>query len=99
MPIESLINSGKPLEAWEAIQGLPPRLRFTTQTMRQRLRCATLLGWSRRAEMLEAVMSSAPQAVFAFPDDNPAPFRMPSEAAQKQHARNETFHCALSTAH
>jgi hypothetical protein len=68
--------------------------------MRQRLLCATLLGWTRRAEMLEAVMSSAPEAVFAFPDDNPAPFRIPSEAAQKkQPARNETFHCALSTAH
>jgi hypothetical protein len=58
LPIESLINSGKPLEAWQAIQGLPPRLKFTTQTMRQRLRCATLLGWTRRAEMIEAVIST-----------------------------------------
>ena len=57
MPIENLINSGKPLEAWEAIQGLPPRLKFTTQAMRQRLRCATLLGWTRRAAMLEAVIA------------------------------------------
>jgi hypothetical protein len=56
--IESLINSGKPLEAWDAIQGLPPRLKFTTQTMRQRLRCATLLGWTRRAAMLEVVIAN-----------------------------------------
>ncbi|WP_341404931.1 hypothetical protein [Luteolibacter soli] len=39
---------------------MPPRLKFTTQTMRQRLRCATLLGWTRRAEMLEKVISSPP---------------------------------------
>jgi hypothetical protein len=59
--IESLINSGKPLEAWEAIQGLPPRLRFTTQTLRQRLRCATLLGWTRRVEILQKAISTAPR--------------------------------------
>jgi len=68
VPIEYLIDSGRPLEAWEAIQGLPPRLKFTTQAMRQRLRCAILLGWTRRAKMLEEAIATIPgEGEFAAP--------------------------------
>lgn len=59
MPINRLIESGKPLEAWEAIQKLPRQLWFTNGVLLQQLSCAIALGWDRKAAMLAEVLSKS----------------------------------------
>ncbi|MCW1926411.1 hypothetical protein OKA05_27920 [Luteolibacter arcticus] len=56
--MDALIKSGNLEAAWKAIDDLPPRLRFTSPVLRQRLRCALAMGWERRARMLEEVLSN-----------------------------------------
>lgn len=59
MPINRLIEAGKPLEAWEAIQQLPRQLWFTNGVLLQQLSCAIALGWDRKAAMLREVLSKS----------------------------------------
>lgn len=59
MPIDRLIEAGKPLEAWEAIQKLPRRLLFSNEMLQRQLECALALGWERKAMLLREVLAKS----------------------------------------
>jgi hypothetical protein len=59
MQIESLIETGRPMEAWEAIQQLPRRALFSNEVLQLQLACATALGWERKARLLKEVLAKS----------------------------------------